>query len=133
MKLAYFKHACAAAFIVLCSINANAQSPGAKIVASKTVATTDDASFNFFSASQGATKYRWLTGDGAVVDENNLNWEYSDIGYYKVSLIAYKGQQSDTSFVSITVLRGANYGNRIVDVTNGKSQPTLSENSGCDD
>lgn len=133
MRLAYVKHACVAAFTVLGIVNANAQSPNAKIVTSKTVGTTDDASFNFYNASAGATQYRWLTGDGAVVDNNNLSWEYSDIGYYKVSLIAYKGERSDTSFVSITVLRGANYGNRIVDVTNGQSPPALSDNSGCDD
>lgn len=132
MNVAYIKHACLAAFVVLCAVNAKAQSPGAKIVAPKTVATTDDAGFNFFSAAEGATKYRWLTGDGAVVDNRNLQWEYSDIGYYKVSLIAYKDHKSDTSSVNITVLRGLNYGNPIVDATKGQS-PALSQNNDCNE
>lgn len=133
MDSAYkFTCACMVALAALSVASAKAQAPSAKIVAVKTVGSTDDAAFNFYNASQGATSYRWLTGDGAMVDNNNLNWEFSDIGYYKVSLIAYKDEKADTTSVQVTVLRGINYGNPIVDPTAGQPVPTLSENNDCD-
>lgn len=129
-----FTTACMAmlAVLIIGTASAQAQAPTARIVTVKTVATTDDAGFNFFNASQGATRYRWLTGDGAAIDGENLSWEFSDIGYYKVSLIAYKDEKVDTSSVQVTVLRGANYGNPLLDPTLGPNPATLSENKDCD-
>lgn len=106
-----------------------AQNVTAAFVADKSIATTDNAVFYFKNTSSGATQYRWLTGDGSVVNTTeNLTWEYSDLGFYKVGLIAYNETQTDTTYVDITVIRGTNFGNALVDPTANRQIPTISYN-----
>lgn len=103
-----------AVLLCIASNKIQAQRPVVKASfdADKTISTTDASVFTFQNKSTGATGYRWITGDGTVLDNNgNLVWEYSDLGNYKVGLVAYNQTQADTSYVNITVLRGLNLGN----------------------
>ena len=105
----------------------NAQSPAARFTADKGVATTDNASFHFKNVSEGAVKYCWITGDGVVVDNtNDLSWEFSDMGFYRVGLIAYGESKTDTTYMQVAVLRGENNGNVIFDPAANQPIPTLS-------
>ena len=102
--------------VLLCIASNKIQAQGATIKAAfeadKTISTTDASVLSFQNKSTGATGYRWITGDGTVLNNNgNLVWEYSDLGNYKVGLVAYNQAEADTSYVNITVLRGANLGN----------------------
>ena len=114
--------------VLLAAGSLSAQSNlNARIIPNKGVATTDNAVFDFKNASQGATKYSWITGDGAVIDNtNDLSWEFSDMGFYRVGLIAYNEVTSDTTYVQVAVLRGQNNGNVILDPTANQPIPAIS-------
>jgi PKD repeat protein len=116
------------AVLVFAAGSVNAQkSPDARFVPNKGASTTDNALFHFKNVSEGATKYCWITGDGVVVDNtNDLSWEFSDMGFYRVGLIAYNEAKADTTFMQVAVLRGQNNGNAILDATANKPIPALS-------
>ncbi|UPT68286.1 MAG: hypothetical protein M0D57_06480 [Sphingobacteriales bacterium JAD_PAG50586_3] len=115
------------AALVFVAGSLKAQSPTARFIPDKGVATTDNASFHFKNVSEGALKYCWITGDGVVVDNtNDLSWEFSDMGFYRVGLIAYGNSSADTTYMQVAVLRGQNSGNAIIDPTANMPIPTLS-------
>ena len=113
--------------LVFVAGSVNAQTPNARFIPDKGVTTTDNAQFHFKNVSEGATKYCWITGDGVVLDNtNDLSWEFSDMGFYRVGLIAYGNAQIDTTYMQVAVLRGQNNGNVIIDATANQPIPALS-------
>lgn len=121
------KSAATLVIVLACVWQANAQQPSSKFCVDKVISTTDDSQFTFINNSEGANRYSWITGDGAIVsDVDHLTWQYADLGFYRVGLVAYSEEKADTSYVDITVLRGLNNGNTVVNPTGGIVMPALS-------